>query len=156
MPIVKAMLGGVTITNNLRIPLYLWSVDNTQGPMRTLPASGGNYSETWRLNPAGGGISIKLATVPALSDVVQFEYTYVPSELRVYWDVSCINMSNASQIMTGGFSVTADSQSSPSVICNLKDMTCPDVYFHPDDNYAVRASAGDTLLTMNIGLPLQK
>jgi hypothetical protein len=36
---------------------------------------GGVYSETWRTNPNGGGISIKLALDQDQHDVLQFEYT---------------------------------------------------------------------------------
>ncbi|KAJ5931017.1 hypothetical protein N7466_006510 [Penicillium verhagenii] len=53
--------------------------------MQTLSANGGTYTEAWRTNPNGGGISVKLSTQPDQSDVLQFEYTEFTD--TIYWDL---------------------------------------------------------------------
>ena len=57
--------------------------------MQVLAANGGSYSETYKTNPDGGGISIKLASVSNTEgEVTQFEYTLTN---LIYYDVSNIN-----------------------------------------------------------------
>lgn len=143
--------GGVTITNNLNQNIYAWSVSNTAGPMLTLNANGGSYSEQWQTNPNGGGISIKMATTPSQADVLQFEYTV--SGGTIFWDLSCINMGTSSQFTQYGFAVqpSSSSGSCPSAVCQAGDSQCAAAYLQPSDNAATHGCPLNTGLSLQIG-----
>ncbi|KAJ5574150.1 Secreted thaumatin-like protein cetA [Penicillium hispanicum] len=144
----------VLITNNLNMDVYAWSVSENVGPMQTLPANGGTYSETWRTNPNGGGISIKLATDPSQSDVLQFEYTQ--SGETIFWDLSCINMESDSEFTKYGFAVLptdsgSNTQSCPTAVCHAGDKNCAAAYLQPTDDRATHGCPIDTGLALTIG-----
>ncbi|KAJ5601862.1 hypothetical protein N7510_011396 [Penicillium lagena] len=143
--------GGVQITNNLSQDIYAWSVSDDVGPMQTLSANGGSYSENWRINPNGGGISIKLATTPDQSDVLQFEYTEGGD--TIYWDLSCINMGTDSEFTQYGFAVqpSITTGSCPSAVCQAGDSACAAAYLQPDDNAATHGCPINTGLGLTIG-----
>lgn len=146
--------GSVLITNNLNMDVYAWSVSSNVGPMQTLPAKGGTYTEAWRTNPNGGGISIKLATDPSQSDVLQFEYT-VSSDI-IYWDLSCINMQSNSEFTKYGFSVLpsdsgGNSDSCPTAVCKAGDKQCAAAYLQPTDDRATHGCPIHTGLALTIG-----
>ena len=146
--------GSVLITNNLNMPVYAWSVSDDVGPMQTLSANGGTYTEAWRTNPNGGGISIKLATDPDQSDVLQFEYT--PSEDTIFWDLSCINMESDSEFTQYGFSVLPsdsgnNSEACPSAVCQAGDANCAAAYLQPTDDRATHGCPINTGLALTIG-----
>lgn len=144
--------GSVQITNNLSQDIYAWSVSQDVGPMQTITANGGTYSEAWRTNPNGGGISIKLATDPSQEDVLQFEYTVAPG--TIFWDLSCINMGADSEFTQYGFSVLpsiGESASCPSAVCNAGDASCAAAYLQPYDNQATHGCPINTALSLNIG-----
>ena len=143
--------GTVLITNNLDKDVYAWSVSQDVGPMQTLSANGGTFTEAWRTNPDGGGISIKLATDPSQSDVLQFEYTQ--STDTIFWDLSCINMESDSEFTQYGFSVepSQSSSSCPSVSCQAGDSNCAQAYLTPTDNQATHGCPIDTSFTLSIG-----
>ncbi|KAJ5902992.1 hypothetical protein N7504_005375 [Penicillium tannophilum] len=145
--------GTVLITNNLAQDIYAWSVSDDVGPMQTLSANGGTYAEAWRTNPNGGGISIKLATNPDQSDVLQFEYT--ESTDTIYWDLSCINMEANSEFTQYGFSVlpsdSGNSNDCPSAVCTAGDSACAAAYLQPTDDHATHGCPIDTGLALTIG-----
>ncbi|KAJ5692995.1 hypothetical protein N7462_002418 [Penicillium macrosclerotiorum] len=145
--------GSVLITNNLNMDVYAWSVSNDVGPMQTLSANGGTYTEAWRTNPNGGGISIKLATDPSQSDVLQFEYTQATD--TIFWDLSCINMESDSKFTEFGFAVlpsdSGNSDSCPSAVCKAGDSACAAAYLQPTDDHATHGCPIDTGLALTIG-----
>ncbi|KAJ6115688.1 Secreted thaumatin-like protein cetA [Penicillium sp. IBT 18751x] len=144
--------GSVLITNNLNMDVYAWSVTDVVGPMQTLTANGGTYSEAWQTNPNGGGVSIKLATDPSQSDVLQFEYTQATD--TIFWDLSCINMESSSEFTTYGFSVLpseGQSSSCPSAVCAAGDSACAAAYLFPTDDQATHGCPIDTGLALNLG-----
>lgn len=144
--------GSVLITNNLAHDIYAWSVAKDVGPMQTLPANGGTYSEKWRTNPNGGGISIKLSTTKDQSDVLQFEYTQATD--TIFWDMSCIDMGVNSKFTKFGFSVlpsVGESSSCPKAICKAGDSSCADAYLIPTDDHATHGCPINTGLSLNIG-----
>lgn len=144
--------GSVLITNNLDKDIYAWSVSQDVGPMQTLSANGGTYSEAWRTNPNGGGISIKLATDPSQADVLQFEYTQATD--TIFWDLSCINMGTDSEFTKYGFSVLpsqGESSSCPSAVCKAGDASCAAAYLQPTDDHATHGCPINTGLSLNIG-----
>lgn len=82
-------VGSISIKNQCDFPVNLWSVSDQQGPMVTLSSNGGEYSETYRTNPNGGGISIKITPEDYVTDpVTQLEYTLTD---LIWYDVSNIN-----------------------------------------------------------------
>ncbi|KAJ9244064.1 putative extracellular thaumatin domain protein [Paecilomyces variotii] len=142
--------GGVTIINNLGSDLYAWSVaNNADVPMITLKANGGTYSETWKTDPNGGGVSIKLATQPSQADVLQFEYTL--SSDTIFWDLSCINMGTSSEFTSKGFAVTSDDSTCPTATCAPGDTACADAYLIPTDDHATHGCPSQDNLVLNIG-----
>lgn len=147
--ILNSTSSGVRIVNNLSHLLYLQSVSNVAGPIQKLDANGGRYYEDWQTNPDGGGISIKMAIQPDMSDIIQFEYTVQGTV--VYWDVSLINTKSHSPFMDEGFAVIPDQRDCIPAICRPFDAHCPDVYYHPDDNFAVRGCSQNIKLQMTIG-----
>lgn len=140
--------GGVTIFNNVGKTLYLWTTTNVPLPMVTLP-QGQSYSETWKLNPDQGGISIKVSTTPTESDVLQFEYTLVSDV--IWWDVSLINMLLTSLFDELGFQVTSNDATCRSVTCPAGDTQCSDAYLFPSDDQATRACPSNTNMVLNLG-----
>lgn len=141
--------GGVEIINRLNTTVYLWSVTDVLGPMQTLPAQSGVYAEPWRVNPGGGGISIKLSTAPEPLDILQFEYTQ--AEPTIFWDLSCINMSPDSLFTTFGYKVLSDSQDCPDAVCAPGDPACADAYLFPSDNHATHGCPIQTAFTLVLG-----
>ncbi|KAJ5978692.1 hypothetical protein N7501_002034 [Penicillium viridicatum] len=144
--------GGVTITNNLAQDVYAWSVAGDVGPMQTITSGGGTYSETWRTNPNGGGISIKLALDPEQNDVLQFEYTEAGD--TIFWDMSCIDMQAGDNKFTEyGFSVIPSDESStcPTAICTAGDTACSAAYLQPTDDHATHGCPINTALGLTIG-----
>ncbi|KGO42187.1 hypothetical protein PEX1_046280 [Penicillium expansum] len=144
--------GGVTITNNLAQDVYAWSVAGDVGPMQTITSGGGTYSETWRTNPNGGGISIKLALDPNQNDVLQFEYTEAGD--TIFWDMSCIDMQAGNNKFTEfGFSVIPSGESStcPTAICKAGDTACSAAYLTPTDDHATHGCPIDTALNLSLG-----
>lgn len=139
---------GVEITNNMDQTVYLWSVADTSSDMVTLN-TGDTYSENWRTNPNGGGISIKMAFNEQASDVLQYEYTL--DDPTIWWDLSCIDMGTNSQFTTVGFAVTSDDSTCQSASCAAGDAQCADAYLVPSDNQATHSCNSDILMTLNLG-----
>lgn len=141
--------GGVDITNNMQKDIYLWSVsDTTDDKMITLNA-GGTYSESWRTNPDGGGISIKMAMQPEQKDVLQYEYTLQGD--TIFWDLSCIDMDTGSAFTTAGFDVSSNDGNCPSASCAPGDSNCADAYLFPTDDHATHGCPSGTQMSLNIG-----
>ncbi|RAH67459.1 putative antigenic thaumatin domain protein [Aspergillus aculeatinus CBS 121060] len=138
----------VQIVNNLNHTIYAWSVSNTQGEMQTLVPAGGTFTESWRTNPDGGGISIKLSSTTEVSKVLQFEYT-AESE-TVWWDLSCINMEKNSWFTEYGFSAVPSVESCPSAKCAAGDSDCSEAYQNPDDVDTLSCSS-DSVIKLVLG-----
>lgn len=141
--------GSVTIVNNTNRTIYGWSVaDQSYNPLITLSV-GDAYSEHWRLNPTGGGISIKLSTTPAVINILQYEYTLTGS--TIWWDLSCINRGNSSFFTTAGFAVTSDNPECGSAACASGDAACAAAFLTPNDNQDVHRCNATTQMTLTIG-----
>ncbi|KAJ5168596.1 Secreted thaumatin-like protein calA [Penicillium canariense] len=139
---------GINIINNLDQTVYLWSTSDTTSDMQTLTPGGGVYTENWRTNSDGGGISIKMATSTSESSVLQFEYT--ESDDTLWWDLSCINLDSDSLFISSGFAVTTDDSSCSSATCAAGDTDCADAYQQADDvdTFSCSSSAA---FTLNLG-----
>lgn len=139
---------GINIVNNLNQTVYLWSTSDTSSDMQTLTAGGGTYTEQWRTNSDGGGISIKMATTTSESSVLQFEYT--KSDDTLWWDLSSINLDSDSEFISSGFAVTTDDSSCSTASCAAGDTDCADSYQNPDD-VDTRSCSSSAAFTMTIG-----
>ncbi|KAJ5173306.1 hypothetical protein N7492_005899 [Penicillium capsulatum] len=111
--------GKVTMENRLNFPLRVESASNVPGDPLTVP-HGQNFTEYWRTNPNGGGISIKLSKEGEGKSVLQYEYTaHKPNPEDLYWDFSNIDLDESSELVAAGFRVT---NSDPA---NCREFTCP-------------------------------
>ncbi|KAL4932948.1 putative antigenic thaumatin domain protein [Aspergillus undulatus] len=146
-PVARGINGGVTIINNMGQDIYLWSVAGTSAPMTILPA-GEAYQETWRTNPSGGGISIKLGCSEDLSNVLQYEYTMAGEML--FWDMSSIDLKPESPLITAGFNVRIDDSSCDTVTCAPGDVNCSESYQFPND-HNTRACSTGAAYTLTLG-----
>lgn len=138
---------GIEIVNNLSETVYIWSTSNTASEMKTL-ASGDSYSETWRTNSDGGGISIKMSTSTSEESVLQFEYT--ESDETLWWDLSSINLDSDSTFITAGFGVTTDDSSCSDATCAAGDTACAESYQESDDVDTLSCSSS-AAFTMTLG-----
>lgn len=147
-----AFASSASVVNHCNFDVYLWSVSATPGSMQTLKANGGSYSEQYQTNSNGGGISIKMSTTNSLysGNPTQFEYTYTPSGqwAGVAYDISNIDGdpfkgANVNVVPTG-------SGGSCSTVQCAAGGGCTDVYYQPDNNYAVHTCPIDSSLTYNI------
>lgn len=134
-----AATGQAIVKNKCNFPVYLWSVANTDGSMHTLDANSGEYSETYRENPNGGGISIKMARSQDYytTSVAQFEYTLGST---LWYDLSDIN---GNPFMDYGYTLVPSQQSCRNIVCKAGDILCKAVYNAPDDNEATAACTND-------------
>lgn len=139
---------GINIVNNMDQTVYLWSTSDSASDMQTLSAGGGTYTENWRTNSDGGGISIKMATSENEDSVLQFEYT--KGDEILFWDLSSINLDSDSLFVSSGFAVTTDDSSCSSATCSAGDTDCADSYQQSDDvdTFSCSTSAA---FTLNLG-----
>lgn len=129
-PLAKAATGEAIVQNECAFPVYLWSVSNVAGPMVTVPV-GSNYTETYRANPNGGGISIKIADKADSSDgITQFEYTLATT---IWYDISNINGYPFEQ---WGVTLIPSISTCTTKVCPAGITLCADAYNTPDENWA--------------------
>ena len=140
--------GNVNIHNNMQDTIYYWSVGADDGTMKSLEP-GSSYTESWRTNPNGGGISIKMAMKPEQVDVLQYEYTLQGD--TIFWDLSLIDMGTSSQFTKVGFAVTSNDGGCPSATCAPGDTACADAYLVWNDDHATHGCPSGTQMTLNIG-----
>lgn len=120
--------GSAVVHNKCECDIYLWSIANSADvTMETLTAGNASYSETYRTNPDGGGISIKIAKLDTQSTITQFEYTV--SGETIFYDVSNIN---GYPFQAEGLALNPSVESCPSVTCPA-GTDCSEAYNLPDD-----------------------
>ncbi|KAJ5373253.1 hypothetical protein N7517_005259 [Penicillium concentricum] len=136
--------GGLQIVNNMGTDLYVWTITDNPGEMKTLSA-GGDFSEEWTTNDNGGGVSIKISASEDRDSVLQFEYTQDGDTL--FWDMSSIDLDETSAFVKSGFTVQPSDTSCRTVSCAPGDVNCKDAYQLPDDvnTYSCSLSSGFTL-----------
>jgi len=132
---IPAVLGGkANIENQCDQDVYLWSVAGSADvPMLTLPP-GKSYSEKYRLNDNGGGISMKLALDKHKGDITQFEYTLAGG--KIWYDVSNIN---GNPFQDGGIAVKPSDPACSPVVCQAGIVKCREAYNMPYDDHATHA-----------------
>jgi hypothetical protein len=123
-------VGHATIWNLCYFPVFIWSTANETNTTANELLPGSCYIEDYRLNPNGGGISLKIATVPTDAIITQFEYTYTVNSSRVYYDISNIN---GYPFKDWGFILTPSIPSCTTVFCDPGIQFCADIYNAPND-----------------------
>ena len=127
-------VGTAFIQNWCNIEVYVWSVANvTNNTVNRLPPTVGTYNETYRLNPNGGGISLKIAILPFDTDITQFEYTYNSSNPYVYYDISNVN---GYPFEEWGLTLVPSYPNCSSISCAPGVQLCGDVYNKFNDDLA--------------------
>lgn len=146
IPAVSA-LGQAVVENKCDFPVYLWSVSDQVNPMQTLDANSGNYSESYRTNADGGGISIKISRDQSQDTVTQFEYTLTNT---LWYDVSNIN---GYPFQDWGLTLVPSEDGCPNVLCAAGVAACSDAYNVPTDNHATSACSteANTVLVLCSG-----
>ncbi|KAI9868229.1 MAG: hypothetical protein M1813_006974 [Trichoglossum hirsutum] len=140
-------VGTAFIENWCDIGVYVWSV--ADAPNKTavyLQRNVGHFSEAYRVNANGGGISLKIAISPDDSLITQFEYTHRLENSRIYYDISNID---GYPFKEWGLNLSPSSTDCPSVSCAPGVAICSDVYNQPYDDFATKncdVSANLTLI----------
>ncbi|KAI1951599.1 hypothetical protein LOZ12_000717 [Ophidiomyces ophidiicola] len=134
-----AIAGSAKIDNQCSDDVYLWSIaDSAHVEMKKL-GSGESYSEKYRENGNGGGISMKLSLDESQKEVSQFEYTL--SKPKVFYDLSNID---GYPFKDGGVSIIPSNSECPKVICSAGDGKCAEAYNKPDDDHATKGCPDST------------
>src|SRR6202012_4005124 len=85
---VEICIVTTNIKNQCDFEGFIWSVaDLASNPVNSLLPNE-IYSQTYRVNPNNGGISLKIATANGGTSVTQFAYTFHPDDPRVFYDIS--------------------------------------------------------------------
>ncbi|KIW56889.1 hypothetical protein PV05_05507 [Exophiala xenobiotica] len=146
-----ACLGTAAIENRCDVEVYIWSIANVPNDtINYLEPNIGSYNETYRVNPNGGGISLKIATVPDDSFITQFEYTYHPENPILAYDISNIN---GYPFENWGLYLSPSSGDCSSITCDPGVALCPDVYNQPNDDFAVKSCDVSANLTLTLCPP---
>lgn len=146
IPAVRG-LGQAVVENKCDFPVYLWSVSDSVGSMETLDSNSGNYSETYRTNADGGGISLKISRDQSQSEVTQFEYTL---NNDLWYDISNIN---GYPFEKYGLTLIPTGANCPNVLCAAGVSQCHDAYNVPTDDHATSMCdiESDTVLVLCSG-----
>ncbi|PGH21585.1 hypothetical protein AJ80_03145 [Polytolypa hystricis UAMH7299] len=143
--IPSALAGTASIKNQCKDTAYLWSIAGSAGEDMITLKSGETYSEEYRKNGNGGGLSIKIALDKHQNDVSQFEYTLSDSEDKVYYDLSNID---GYPFKEGGISITPSDPDCPTVTCPAGEGTCKEAYNQPYDDHATHGCPIESDLAM--------
>lgn len=146
-PLVNAA-GKAIVQNECSFPVYLWSVAASSGPMVSVPA-GTNYSEAYRINTNGGGVSIKIAAEKDQNaGVTQFEYTF--TDPTIWYDISNIN---GYPFEAWGVTLTPTDSNCPIKDCEAGVELCTNAYNVYNDDAATAAcgDAADLVLVLCSG-----
>ena len=147
MDLIKC-LGVAIIENQCRFEVYAWSVANvTNATTNSLTPGIGGFAETFRTNPNGGGISLKIATTQNDSIITQFEYTYHTNESNVYYDISNVN---GYPFAEWGIALNPSFTNCSSIVCTPEVLICSNVYNEPNDDYAVKSCDTSSNLTLTL------
>lgn len=140
-------LGRAIIKNQCDKPIHIWSIADEAVDKSEVVDAGSEYSEEYKTNGNGGGISIKIAFEDSHDDISQFEYTLSPSDNKVFYDLSNID---GYPFQEGGASITPSDDSCPAVTCPAGVKLCTDAYNEPFDDWATKGCSESTDLTLTL------
>jgi len=154
--------GQAMIINRCSFPIFLKSCINDD-PLPQILKAGHIYRETYRLNPDGGGVAIKLASNQSIgaaeniaeafdnSYITQFEYTYTPHiPPGLYYDISNVNGGIPWPFAAYGLDLNGTSRDCQRVLCPAGNSTCAAAYTIPTDDYATHGCASNNTLTLTL------
>jgi hypothetical protein len=144
-------VGTAFIENWCNFEVFVWSIaDVPNNTINYLAPTNGSFSEIYRTNPNGGGISLKIATIPDDSYITQFEYTYHTYNPNISYDISNVN---GYPFEIWGLALSPSTPSAPnctSIYCDPGVALCPNVYNVPTDDYVMRNCDVSTNLTLTL------
>jgi len=152
-------LGHALVINRCSFPIFLKSCINDD-PLPQILNPKEMYRETYRVNPDGGGVSIKIASNQTVgtaanitqafdqSTITQFEYTYKPG-VGMWYDISNVDGGNPWPFKKHGLSLVSSDHSCKEVIC-FRNRDCTAGYILPGDNYAVHGCGNDQDMELNL------
>ncbi|KAJ5180786.1 extracellular thaumatin domain protein [Penicillium capsulatum] len=149
-------IGTLTIVNQLGKAVFVnWVIyGDTSSHHEKLPHGGTSTPQQWE-HLAKGGMSVKIGTTEE-DDVLQFEYHLEEILSKgLYWDMSSINLSDSSDLVTHGFSVAITSSfhedRCPEFFsCPGGKRECAETYIHSDDRQT-RHCPADADITLTLG-----
>src|SRR5215471_19558600 len=107
-----ALAGQACIENQCAQDVWLWSVADVYNVAPVTLATGKSYSEEYRINKDGGGVSMKLSLSDSQDCISQFEYTLTGS--MIFYDISNIN---GYPFKEHGMTLSPSDSSCPQVVC---------------------------------------
>jgi hypothetical protein len=121
------------IYNYCSFQVYLWPTDFDRWPSNpTVIAPGGSFSEVYHQPSNGGGVSLKLNTVPQLSVITQFEYTLTGG--FIWYDGSNVDCAaTACPFFPYGAYLETSDPSCPTRTCS-PGQVCTGFYQYPSDD----------------------
>lgn len=144
--ISTAGVGHAIVINRCSFPIFLKSCVN-DNPLPQILRPNDMYRESYRTNPGGGGVAIKvasnqtIATAMSLADafdhstITHFEYTYKPN-VAVWYDISNIDGGNPWPFGKYGLFLSSSNPGCQNVTC-FAGQVCTAAYILPSDNYAI-------------------
>jgi len=135
--------GKATIQNKCGYDVYITSIADSADAKTKTVKSGSSFSEDFKENGNGGGISIKISEDKAQKSVTQLEYTL--SGEKVFYDLSNID---GNPFKDGGVTVTPSDSSCPKVNCEGGLEKCKEAYHQPKDDHATHGCSASTDINM--------
>ena len=146
LAITRLAIADVAVVHNYcPYPIYLWSVSDVSGPMETIQ-SNKNYTETYHVNPNGGGISIKLSKTTAQATITQFEYTLGDGS-KLWFDLSNVN---GAPFAETDLLLESPNGSCETVVCPAGQTTCKEAYTNPHDDFATHECDASANLVLSV------
>lgn len=148
--------GNVNLYNHCPMALYIEGYQGSGLPyLRTTLQPLANISMPMRESFNGAGNSIKVATSQGSLDILQIEYsacfepksTCGPAE-QTYYDISKID---GDPLLDQGTAIIPSFPDCPKIECAAGDHHCPNVYYQPLDNWAVRECDSKSNLNVYFG-----
>lgn len=149
--------GRINLYNNCPFPIYIEGVSNVTY-LDTTIYLGKSISHLFRLTINGIGNSIKIATQKGGSNITQVEYSACFPNYRnvacwppntIFYDLSDIN---GDPLVEYGIRIEPSFENCTTISCPPGVQQCDLVYYHPNNNYAVRSCDSYADLNVNICL----
>ena len=146
--ISRSATGHAIIINKCTFPVYFKACANDD-PMPRVLDPNDIYWENYRLNPNGGGISIKISSNQSIraaknisiafasSTLTQFEYTLAPNvPPGLFYDISNVDGGNPWPFQEHGLTLRSSRQNCSNVVCPAGRFRCEEAYTKSSDDWA--------------------
>jgi len=135
-------VGSAIVNNACSYDVYLYNTPAADGGYTEIDevlSPGGTYEQTFTELSNGDGWSLKLSTSTAMSNIMQYEYTFHDDGI-IWYDLSDVN----GNPWDGNWEITASSASST---CTPKQQA---YRYATDDAYGMQACPQDSLITVTL------